>query len=174
KLMQREIGPTHISADIGCHAFATFAPFSMGNSILGYGMSLASAAAVGPNLDRRPIAVMGDGGFWHNGVITGVASSLFNKNDGVLIIMQNGYTSATGLQYMPSSKTSRAGGPAGMDIEETLRSMGVRWLRKVRTYSVSTMVETLKEAMRTAERGLKVIIADGECQLARQRRVRAE
>ena len=36
------------------------------------------------------------------------------------------------------------------------------------------MVKTLKEAMRTAERGLKVIIADGECQLARQRRVRAE
>ena len=28
--------------------------------------------------------------------------------------------------------------------------------------------------MSTAERGLKVIIADGECQLARQRRVRAE
>jgi indolepyruvate ferredoxin oxidoreductase alpha subunit len=28
--------------------------------------------------------------------------------------------------------------------------------------------------MRTAEHGLKVIIADGECQLARQRRVRAE
>jgi indolepyruvate ferredoxin oxidoreductase alpha subunit len=26
-----------------------FAPFSMGNSVLGYGMSLASAAAVGPN-----------------------------------------------------------------------------------------------------------------------------
>ena len=36
------------------------------------------------------------------------------------------------------------------------------------------MVATLKEAMKTAERGLKVIIADGECQLARQRRVRAE
>ena len=51
KLMQRELGPTHISADIGCHSFATFAPFSLGNSILGYGMSLASAAAVGPNMD---------------------------------------------------------------------------------------------------------------------------
>jgi indolepyruvate ferredoxin oxidoreductase alpha subunit len=36
------------------------------------------------------------------------------------------------------------------------------------------MTATLKEAMRTAERGLKVIIADGECQLARQKRVRAE
>ena len=61
-----------------------------------------------------------------------------------------------------------------MDVEQTLRSFGVKWLRKVRTYSVATMVQTLKEAMRTAESGLKVIIADGECQLARQRRVRAE
>src|SRR5205807_9704606 len=109
------IGPTHISADIGCHSFATFAPFSLGNSILGYGMSLASAAAVAPNLDRRPIAVMGDGGFWHNGLITGVASNLFNQGDGVLIVMQNGYTSATGLQYMPTSHAPRhPAGSAGM------------------------------------------------------------
>ena len=103
KLTQAETGNRHISADIGCHCFGLFAPFSMGNSVLGYGMSLASAAAVGPNLNKRPIAIMGDGGFWHNGMITGVASNLFNKGDGLLIIMQNGYTSATGLQFMPSS-----------------------------------------------------------------------
>jgi Pyruvate/2-oxoacid:ferredoxin oxidoreductase gamma subunit len=174
KLMQRELGPTHISADIGCHSFATFAPFSLGNSILGYGMSLASAAAVGPNLAKRPIAVMGDGGFWHNGLVTGVASHLFNQGDGVLIVMQNGYTSATGLQYMPSSQASRHDAARPMEVERTLRALGVKWLRKVRTYSVATMTATLKEAMRTTERGLKVIIADGECQLARQRRVRAQ
>ena len=174
KLMQREIGPTHVSADIGCHSFGTLPPFSIGNSILGYGMSLASAAAVGPNMDRRSIAVMGDGGFWHNGLITGVASSLFNKGDGILIVMQNGYTSATGQQFMPSSPAGRTGEAPGMDVETTLRGMGVKWLRKVRTYGVARMVATLKDAMRTAERGLKVIIADGECQLVRQRRVRAE
>jgi indolepyruvate ferredoxin oxidoreductase, alpha subunit len=174
KLTQREIGPTHISADIGCHSFATFAPFSLGNSILGYGMSLASAAAVGPNMERRPIAVMGDGGFWHNGLITGVASNMFNKGDGVLIVMQNGYASATGQQYLPSSSANRSGTPTGISIEKTLRSLGVKWLRTVRTYNVSTMVDTLKQAMRTAERGLKVIIADGECMLARQRRLRVE
>ncbi len=61
-----------------------------------------------------------------------------------------------------------------MGIEQTLRAMGVKWLRTVRTYSVAKMTKTLKEAMKTAEKGLKVIIADGECQLARQRRVRAE
>jgi indolepyruvate ferredoxin oxidoreductase alpha subunit len=174
KLAQREIGPTHISADIGCHSFATFAPFSMGNSILGYGMSLASAAAVGPNMEKRTISVMGDGGFWHNGVITGVASNVFNNGDGVLIVMQNGYASATGQQYLPSSKANRSGTPTGISIEKTLRSLGVKWLRTVRTYSVAKMAATLKEAMRTAQHGLKVIIADGECMLARQRRLRVE
>mgnify|MGYP003694233491 CR=1 FL=1 len=71
----------HVSADIGCHSFATFAPFSQGNSILGYGMSLASAAAVSGTQTNRPISVMGDGGFWHNGLITGVAGAVFNKDD---------------------------------------------------------------------------------------------
>jgi len=174
KLAQRELGPTHISADIGCHSFATFAPFSMGNSILGYGMSLASAAAVGPNMEKRAISIMGDGGFWHNGLITGVASNMFNKGDGVLIVMQNGYASATGQQYLPSSAANRSGTPTGISIEKTVRSLGVTWLRTVRTYSVAKMAATLKEAMRTAERGLKVIIADGECMLARQRRIRAD
>ncbi len=174
KLVQREIGPTHISADIGCHSFGTLPPFSIGNSILGYGMSLASAAAVGPNMEKRSIAIMGDGGFWHNGLISGVASNLFNKGDGVLIVMQNGYTSATGQQFMPSSTAGRTGETLGMDIETTLRALGVKWLRKLRSYGVAAMVATLKEAMRSAEHGLKVIIADGECQLARQRRVRAD
>jgi indolepyruvate ferredoxin oxidoreductase, alpha subunit len=174
KLAQREVGPIHISADIGCHSFATFAPFSLGNSILGYGMSLASAAAVAPNMAKRPIAVMGDGGFWHNGLITGVASNMFNKGDGVLVIMQNGYASATGQQYLPSSAAHRDGGPTGISIEKTLRALGVKWLRTVRSYSVGKMAATLKQAMRSAEHGLKVIIADGECMLARQRRVRAE
>jgi indolepyruvate ferredoxin oxidoreductase, alpha subunit len=173
KLAQREVGPVHVSADIGCHSFATFAPFSLGNSILGYGMSLASAAAVAPNMTKRPIAVMGDGGFWHNGLITGVASNMFNKGDGVLVIMQNGYASATGQQYLPSSSAHRAGAPTGISIEKTLRALGVKWLRTVHSYSVAKMAATLKQAMQSAERGLKVIIADGECMLVRQRRIRA-
>jgi indolepyruvate ferredoxin oxidoreductase alpha subunit len=87
KLAKREIGEPHVAADIGCHAFATFEPFSQGNSILGYGMSLASAAGVGPAMERRTLAIMGDGGFWHNGLLSGVASNLLNRGDGVLVIM---------------------------------------------------------------------------------------
>ncbi len=174
KLLQREIGPTHIATDIGCHSFATFAPFSLGNSILGYGMSLASAAGVAPMLEKRPIAVMGDGGFWHNGVVSGVSSSLFNRGDGVLVILQNGYTSATGAQFLPNSKGNRKDDDSTSDIETTLRAMGVTWLRTVRTYSLPKMISTLRQAMTTKQKGLKVIIADGECQLARQRRIKPQ
>jgi len=173
KLVERSTGKLHIAADIGCHALATFAPFSTGNSILGYGMSLASMAGVGPMSDKRPLAVMGDGGFWHNGVLSGVASSMFNRGDGVLMVMQNGYTSATGVQYLPSSTGNRIDHQAGgSDIETTLKALGVRWVRRIRSYSLPEMVKSLREAITTAEQGLKVIIADGECQLARQRRLR--
>ena len=174
KLLKEEIGDVHISTDIGCHSFAIFEPFSMGNSILGYGMSLASTAGVVPLQKKRTISVMGDGGFWHNGLQTGVLSSLFNDTDSVLVIMQNGYSSATGQQWIPSSAGSPSHSEQTSEIEKTLRSVGVKWLRTVRTYSVDVMVKTLREAMTTEEGGLKVIIADGECMLARQRRLKAE
>ena len=174
KLLRQEMGPVHVSADIGCHSFATFAPFSQGNSILGYGMSLASAAAVSGTQTNRPISVMGDGGFWHNGLITGVAGAVFNKDNSVLVIMNNGYSSATGQQDILSSKVEEGGRGKGLDIEATLRSLGVPWIKRVRTYGVAGVIDTLREALKTGQKGLKVIIADGECQLARQRRIRPE
>src|SRR5260221_9135848 len=96
KLVAGEIGRPQVWMDVGCHAFASFEPFSQGNTLLGYGMSLASAAGVGPMSAKRPVSIMGDGGFWHNGLLSGLASNLLNKGDGVLVIMKNGYASSTG------------------------------------------------------------------------------
>lgn len=182
KLAQREIGPLHVAADIGCHAFATFEPFSQGHSILGYGMSLASRAGVSPALPARTVAVMGDGGFWHNGLLTGVQTALFNGDDTVLLIMKNGYTSATGTQEILSTPGEDLKAQASdkresltareQTIENTLRGIGVRWLRTVHSYRVAQMKRTLLEALTSEDKGLKVVIAEGECQLERQRRIR--
>jgi indolepyruvate ferredoxin oxidoreductase alpha subunit len=174
KLIERELGPRHISCDIGCHTFSTLPPFNLGQTVIGYGLGLASSTGIAPNFDKRLISIMGDGGFWHNGLATGVASAVFNQNDSVLVVMKNGYTSATGWQFLPSSPKKGDFGASRVSIESTLRGVGVRWLRKVRTYNVSKMVDTLREALTTAEKGLKVIVAESECMLAKQRRVRAE
>jgi indolepyruvate ferredoxin oxidoreductase alpha subunit len=180
KLVAQDVGRPHVSMDVGCHAFASFEPFSQGNTLLGYGMSLASAAGVGPMSARRTVSVMGDGGFWHNGLLSGVASNLLNKGDGVLVIMKNGYASATGTQELISSPSEeardeavgRSSVHADRTIEDTLTGLGVKWLRTVDNYDVGAMAKTYKEAMTTGDKGLKVIVAEGECQLERQRRLR--
>jgi indolepyruvate ferredoxin oxidoreductase alpha subunit len=180
KMTEKEIGKVHYSADIGCHSFATFAPFNFGNSILGFGMSLASNAGVKSFQERRPLAVMGDGGFWHNGLLSGVTSRLLNGGDGVLVILKNGYTSATGAQELVSSPdlsqkaaaAEQSATASDRTIEDALKGVGVKWLKTVHTYRVSEMRKTLAEAFKSPFEGLKVIVAEGECQLERQRRIR--
>ncbi|MFZ9543548.1 MAG: thiamine pyrophosphate-dependent enzyme, partial [Hylemonella sp.] len=182
KLAQHHVGQVHVAGVIGCQALATFEPFSFGHSILGYGMSLASRAGVSPVMNRRVLSVMGDGGFWHNGLLTGVQSALFNGDDAVLLIFKNGYTSATGTQDIISTPAEADKDKApdkrksvvhtNQTIERTLKGLGVKWLRTVTTYEVEKVRQTLVEAMTSDFNGLKVIVAEGECQLERQRRIK--
>ena len=180
KMIEKDTGKIHISTDIGCHSFATFPPFSFGQSILGYGMSLAASAGVQSFSSKRPIAIMGDGGFWHNGLLSGVASRLLNNSDGILVILQNGYTSATGTQDListPESKNRKIAASSSSTstdktIEKALEGLGVKWLKTVHTYEVGAVKKVLNEAIESSFNGLKVIIAEGECQLERQRRLK--
>ncbi|WP_137922290.1 indolepyruvate ferredoxin oxidoreductase subunit alpha [Hydrogenophaga sp. 2FB] len=170
KQIQQKLGQVHVNADIGCHTFGTLPPFNVGSTVLGYGLGLASSSGVGPLMSNRTISIMGDGGFWHNGFTSGVVNAVYNNQDSVLVILQNGYTSATGTQAIPSSPSQPAARPLTLDIEKALVGVGVKWIRKVGSYKVEEMVKALDDAMSTTEGGLKVIIADGECQLERQRR----
>ena len=180
KMIEKDTGKIHISTDIGWHSFATFPPFSFGQSILGYGMSLAASAGVQSFSSKRPIAIMGDGGFWHNGLLSGVASRLLNNSDGILVILQNGYTSATGTQDLISTpesenrKIAASSSSTSTDktIEKALEGLGVKWLKTVHTYEVGAVKKVLNEAIESSFNGLKVIIAEGECQLERQRRLK--
>jgi indolepyruvate ferredoxin oxidoreductase alpha subunit len=171
KVLEKETGKFHLSADIGCHLFSTLPPFNIGNTVLGYGLGLASNSAVHPAMARRTVTMMGDGGFWHNGLTTGIANTVFNKNDGILVIMKNGYSSATGTQELPSSP-QHSEHKADLSMERALEGIGVDWIRTVDNYRVSEVAKTLKEAMSTDHKGLKVIIAEGECQLERQRKLK--
>ena len=74
KLVMRELGPFHGSCDIGCHLFSILPPFDIGNPTMGYGLGFAGAAAFNVPDAKRTISVMGDGGFWHNGLTSGVGN----------------------------------------------------------------------------------------------------
>ena len=173
KLLQRETGPLHISCDIGCHLFSILPPFNLGNTTMGYGLGWSGASAFNVPSDKRTISVMGDGGFWHNGLTSGVGNAVFNENDNILLIVDNGYSAATGGQDIPSSKAENKRRSTKHPIEEAVRGVGVKWVRTLdNTYNVSKGLKTLREAMYTDERGPKVIIAASECMLNKQRRTK--
>jgi indolepyruvate ferredoxin oxidoreductase alpha subunit len=172
KLLQRETGPLHISADIGCHSFATLPPFNMGNSIMGYGLGAAGASALGAQGGKRAVSVMGDGGFWHNGLTSGIGNSVFNKHDDLTVIIDNGYSAATGGQDILSSRAANAHRQGNHSIVDAVKGVGIKWVKRTHTYDMQKTLKTLREALSTDYKGPKVIVAEGECALNRQRRVK--
>jgi indolepyruvate ferredoxin oxidoreductase alpha subunit len=176
KLAERETGKHHVSADIGCHLFAINAPFDLGATTMGYGLGSAAASALNsPDADRKTVAIMGDGGFWHNGLTSGVGNAVFNKNDQVLVVVDNDYSAATGGQDVLSSHADTPRRSTQHPIEKAVRGVGVEWAKTVDdTFDVAKVRETFKEALTNEDEGPKVVVMQSECQLNRQRRVKPQ
>ncbi len=180
KLVERELGAHHMSADIGCHLFSILPPFHLGNTTMGYGLGTAGASAFSAPVARgadealpgkRAISVMGDGGFWHNGLTSGIANAVFNRSDNLTIVVDNNYTSATGGQELLSSHAAHKSRSTGHAIERAVRGVGVEWVKTVtHTFDVSAMRDALRDALTTKATGPKVLVAQSECMLNRQRR----
>ena len=171
KLVEKELGEHHVAADIGCHLFSIMPPFNIGATTMGYGLGPASASAFNVPAKKRSIAVMGDGGFWHNGLASGIGNAVFNKSDGVILVVDNYYSAATGGQDILSSRATNKSRSTKHPITEAVKGVGATWVRQIdRTYDVGKMRDTLREALTTKEKGPKIIVASSECMLNRQRR----
>jgi indolepyruvate ferredoxin oxidoreductase alpha subunit len=173
KLVEKDLGKHHVSADIGCHLFSILPPFDIGTTTMGYGLGPASASAFNVPAAKRSIAMLGDGGFWHNGLTSGIGDAVFNKHDGVVLVVDNFYSSATGGQDIPSSRADNRSRSTKHPITEAVKGIGATWVRQIdRTYDVAKMRDTLKEALTTKAKGPKIIVASSECMLNKQRRVK--
>jgi indolepyruvate ferredoxin oxidoreductase, alpha subunit len=168
KLTAREMGDLHVSCDVGCHLHSTLPPFDMGNTTMGLGLGGASNAALTAKDGKRAVSILGDGGFWHSGLLSSIGNAVFNKTGNVHIVVDNGYAAVGGghrtLSSVPPDKTRGLG---RNPIEDALRAIGVRWVWTMPdTYDVKRMRAALKEAFATPESGPKVIVARSECALA--------
>ncbi|UOA21050.1 hypothetical protein DSM14862_03889 (plasmid) [Sulfitobacter indolifex] len=171
KLTEQELGKHQITGDIGCHLFGVLPPFEIGGSTMGYGLGPASNAAFDGGGDKRVISIMGDGGFWHNGLSTSIGNMVFNKSDSVAVIVDNYYSAATGGQDVMSSRAHNDTKSTNNPISKALKGVGVEWVRQIdRTYDVGKLREVLREALTTDYKGPKVIVASSECMLNKQRR----
>ena len=171
KMTEQEHGKHQIAGDIGCHLFASLPPFEIGGSTMGYGLGPASNAAFDGGGEKRSISILGDGGFWHNGLSSSIGNAVYNKSDSVIVIVDNFYSAATGGQDVLSSRADNASKSTGHPIADAVKGIGVKWVRQIdRTYDVPKMKAILNEALTTDYAGPKVIVASSECMLNKQRR----
>jgi indolepyruvate ferredoxin oxidoreductase alpha subunit len=173
KLVERELGKHQIAADIGCHLFGALPPFEIGGATMGYGLGPAANGAFDGGGEKRAIAIIGDGGFWHNGLSSSFTNMAFNKADGLALVVDNYYSAATGGQDLMSSRANNPTKSTKNPISKAVRGIGITWVREIdRTYDVARLRDTIKEALTTPEKGPKVIVASSECMLNKQRRER--
>ena len=171
KLVQKDLGQHQISADIGCHLFGALPPFEVGGATMGYGLGPAANGAFDGGGERRPISIIGDGGFWHNGLSSSFTNMVFNKSDGLAVVVDNYYSAATGGQDVMSSRAENATKATKNPISGAVKGIGIRWVREItNTYDVGHVRDVLREALTTNAPGPKVIVASSECMLNRQRR----
>ncbi|MCB6179826.1 indolepyruvate ferredoxin oxidoreductase subunit alpha [Rhodobacter sp. Har01] len=173
KLVEQDLGKHQIAADIGCHLFGSLPPFEIGGATMGYGLGPAANGAFDGGGERRPISLIGDGGFWHNGLSSSITNMVFNKSDGLVVVVDNYYSAATGGQDVMSSRADNASKATQHPISEAVKGVGVKWVRQIdNTYDVPRLRALLHEALTTKQPGPKVIVASSECMLNKQRRER--
>ncbi len=183
--LDERFGRSIYAGDSGCYTMAHLPPFEASDTFTGMGTSLDSALGLSRLYKRRVIAVMGDGTFFHRGV-TNVDNILYNISDDndvniIFIIFENYWTAMTGHQPNPASRalTTVKGEslsinyarefPTRASIESILRAHGIRWIRRVNPFDFYNTLEAMLEAY-MVDNGVRVIICDGECTLARMRR----
>jgi indolepyruvate ferredoxin oxidoreductase alpha subunit len=171
KILEEEYGRSYYASDIGCYSMSGLPPFDLSDSITGMGIGLASAGALSRMANKRVISFMGDGTFWHSGLTTSISNAVYNNQDAILVVLENFWTSMTGHHENPASGKNMRQEGVSMSIEKALRGAGVKWIKKVNPYDLKESMDALRKAYEK-DKGLKVIISRGECQLEKGRKER--
>ncbi len=169
--MRRAFPKAVFPGDIGCYTLGT----SQGavDTCIDMGGSISLASGFFETYDQdgeeMPIlATIGDSTFFHAALPLIYGAAHTGKRF-IAVILDNGTTAMTGMQPTPGSGM-RADGKSEyrVSIEETVRGLGVEFIRTIDPYDTPLMIKTLKEAqdyMRSKGRGPAAVIARHPCLL---------
>ncbi len=163
--------------DIGCYTLATAPPLNAIHSTIcmgaGIGGAFGAMKALGKEGLGKCCAVIGDSTFLHAG-IPPLMDIVYNKGNSTTIILDNRTTGMTGLQEHPGTGLTITGEPTHqIDLEELVRALGVKQVRKVDPYNLQETMEVIKEEVERDEASV-IITANGPCMLHRREKRRFE
>jgi indolepyruvate ferredoxin oxidoreductase alpha subunit len=177
KILEQTTGQVDFHAgDVGCYGMAGLEPFRMADSNMGMGAGLAAAAALSEMTAQKTVAVIGDGTLWHSGLNSSVVNGLYNNQNALYVVLDNGWTAMTGHHENPTTGRTLTGQrvPVRMKIDQALRGLGIRQVETVNPYDFRAFLRKYRRLRDDPRGGIRVLISQAECQLERQRRVRPE
>lgn len=151
-----------VAGDIGCYTLGALDPLRGLDTSVAMGCSIGVAAGMALGGETRPVlATIGDSTFLHAG-LPALIDAVYNGADITVMLLDNHITAMTGGQDHPGTgRTLRGDAAPRVDYEALLRAVGVTWIRKVDSYDLAAMQQTLREAL--AHRGVSVLISDRPC-----------
>jgi indolepyruvate ferredoxin oxidoreductase alpha subunit len=153
-----------VAGDIGCYTLGASPPLSALHSCVCMGASVTFHEGLRRALpDKKIVGVIGDSTFVHSG-ITGLINAVYNKVNGLIIILDNGTTAMTGGQDNPATgKTITETPTRKLVLEELCKACGVDNVDVISPYEVKPLEALIKQ--RLDEPALSVIIARAPCRL---------
>ncbi|NHJ22431.1 MAG: indolepyruvate ferredoxin oxidoreductase subunit alpha [Candidatus Lokiarchaeota archaeon] len=164
------------SSDIGCYTLAVYKPLEgidtevcMGGSI-----GLANGIAKVQSKENPVLAILGDSTFFHSG-IPALINAVFNKNNILVVILDNRSTSMTGFQDNPGTGVTITNEPGvRVVLEDLVKGCGVSadkiWVEDAN--DLNKTVEKLEEAVKAE--GVRVFISRHLCSLLESNQFRAQ
>ncbi|MDD6579177.1 MAG: thiamine pyrophosphate-dependent enzyme, partial [Lachnospiraceae bacterium] len=173
KALQKLKLPAVFSGDIGCYTLGNAMPLNMVDTCLCMGADVTIAQGI-QAVDPGTIAFsfIGDSTFFASG-ITGVVNAVYNKNDIILIVLDNSTTAMTGHQphpgtgitmmdfYQKKKQGIREDVANIVSIEKILRGIGLNFVETVDPFDQGKAIETVKRAAK--ESGVRAIIFKAPC-----------
>lgn len=160
-----------IGGDIGCYTMASLPPFEAADWCTCMNCGLSAAQGMSHVSDGKPIiALVGDSTFFHSG-IQPLQNAVATNADVLLIILDNRWIAMTGHQRSPTTATGVKGEQFdAIDLKALVQTLGVKRVRTVDVFDVARFRAAVFDEL--GRKGLRVLIAKGECALQSHRRDR--
>jgi indolepyruvate ferredoxin oxidoreductase alpha subunit len=157
-----------VTGDIGCTILGMNPPFHTVWNEVAMGASIGIAQGyVHAGVPTPVIATIGDSTFFHAG-IPSLVNAVQHQVPLTLIIMDNGWTSMTGMQVNPgTAEPFQRPGDRQLDIAKIVPALGVDHFSIIDPFDLDQATAAIQEAL--ALPGVKVVLARQECAIQARR-----
>lgn len=153
--------------DIGCYTLGIEAPYEAGDYLLSMGSSIGTACGFSRATQQKVVCFIGDSTFFHAG-IPPLINAVHNKNDFVVVILDNRTTAMTGGQPNPGIPVDGMGDQAPViSIESMVKAAGAGFIKTINPLNLKKSEQVFKEAINYP--GVSVVISKYPCMLIKTR-----